>query len=54
MYRVHQIALRFHQRVDGLVRHRRFVDHVRVLTELDAGRCFGMVVQGEAALGLGT
>src|SRR5581483_387517 len=47
---VHQIALRFHHGVDGLVRHRRFVDDVRILTALDAGSCLGMVVQGEAAL----
>ena len=45
VYHVHQIALRFHHCVDGLVRHRRFVDDVRVLTALDAGRCLGVVVQ---------
>lgn len=26
MYHVHQIALRFHHRVNGFVRHRSFVD----------------------------
>src|SRR5437016_2647000 len=51
---VHQIALRFHHGVDGLVRHRGFVDDVRVLTAFDAGRCFRMIVQCEAALRLGT
>ena len=45
VHHVHQIALRFHHCVDGLVRHRRFVDDVRVLTALDAGCCLGMVVQ---------
>src|SRR5258708_15179540 len=48
---VHQIALRFHHRVNGLVRHRRFVDNVRILTALDARSCLGVIVQGEAALG---
>ena len=28
VYHVHQIALRFHHRVNGLVRHRSFVDHI--------------------------
>src|SRR5580700_4409743 len=51
---VHQITLRFHHRVDGLVRHRRFVDYIGVLTALDARRRLGMVLQSEAALGLGT
>ena len=32
VYYVHQIALRFHYGVDGLVRHRSFVDDVGVLT----------------------
>src|SRR6266849_3821855 len=50
MHHGHQIALRLHHGVNGLVRHRRFVDNVRVLTALDASRCLGMVVQGEAAL----
>src|SRR6266478_6534390 len=35
---VYQIALRFHHGVDGLVRHRRFVDDVGVLSALDARR----------------
>src|SRR3984893_11278727 len=47
---VYQIALRFHHSVNGLVRHRRFVDNVRVLTALDACRCLGVVVQRETAL----
>jgi hypothetical protein len=47
---VYQIALRFHHGVDRLVRHRRFVDDVRILTALDASCCFGMVIQGKAAL----
>src|SRR5437016_10020423 len=38
MYHIHQIALSFHHRVNGLVRHRRFVDDIRVLTALDARR----------------
>ena len=36
VHHVHQIALRFHHGIDGLVRHRRFVDDIRVLTALDA------------------
>ena len=44
VYYVHQIALRFHHRVDGLVCHRRFIDDIRILTALDAGSCFRMVV----------
>src|SRR5438309_326140 len=52
VHHVHQIALRFHHRVDGLVRHRCFVDDVRVLTALDARSCLGVVVQREAALRL--
>jgi len=32
---VHQIALRFHHRVNGLVRHRRFVNDVRMIAEGD-------------------
>src|SRR5579864_9379774 len=51
---VHQIALRFHHGVDGLVRHRGFVDDVRVLTALDAGCCLRVVIQCEAALRLRT
>src|SRR5262245_31336460 len=54
VYHVHKIALRFHHGVDGLVRHRRFVDDVRVLTALDAGCCLRVVIQCEAALRLGT
>src|SRR5271170_1581723 len=50
VYHVDQIALRFHHGVDGLVRHRRFVDDVHILAALYAGCCLGMVVQGEAAL----
>src|SRR5438094_10019278 len=50
VYHVHQIALRFHHRVDGLVCHRRLVDDVRILTTLDARCCLGMVIQREAAL----
>src|SRR5438128_2174354 len=54
VYHVHQIALRFHHGVDGLVRHRRFVDNVRVFTALDADCCLRVVVQREAALRLRT
>jgi hypothetical protein len=43
----HQIALRFHYGVDGLVRHRRFVDNVRVLTTLRTG-----VLRREAVVSL--
>ena len=49
-YYVHQIALRFHHGIDGLVSHRSFVDDISVLTALDAGCRLGVVVQGEAAL----
>src|SRR5208282_6619749 len=54
VYHVHQIALRLHHRIDGLVRHRRFVDDIRILTALDSRRCLGVVVQGETALRLCT
>ena len=54
VYYVHQIALRFHHRIDGLVRHWSFVDDIRVLTALDAGSCLGVIIQGEAALGFRT
>src|SRR5689334_20096362 len=50
VHHVHQIALRFHHGVDGLVRHWSFVDDIRVLTALDAGSCLGVIVQREAAL----
>ena len=50
MHYVHQIALRFHHGVDRLVRHRSFVDDIRVLTALDTGGCLGVIVQREAAL----
>src|SRR5437588_6550978 len=50
VYHVHQVALRFHHRVNGLVRHRSFVDDVRVLTALDASGGLGMVVPGETTL----
>jgi hypothetical protein len=54
VHHVYQIALRFHHCINGLVRHRCFVDDVRVLAAFDASRCLGVVVQGEAALRLGT
>src|SRR5205823_5048966 len=54
VYHVHQIALRFHHGVDGLVCHRRFVDDIRVLAALDTGCCLRVVIQGESALGLRT
>src|SRR5258708_4605845 len=54
VHHIHQIALRFHHCINGLVRHRCFVDDVRVLAALDASRCLGVVVQREAALGFGT
>src|ERR1700693_4509934 len=43
VYHVHQIALRFHHRVNGFVRHRRFVDNVCILTALHTGSRPGMV-----------
>src|SRR4051812_18555951 len=54
VYHVHQVALRFHHGVDGLIRHRRFVDDIRILTALDAGCGLGMVIQRETALRLRT
>ena len=36
MHHIHQVALRFHHRVDVLVGRGRFVDHVLVLAALDA------------------
>src|SRR5581483_12475648 len=50
VHHVHQIALRFHHCVNGLVRHWSFVDYVRILTALDAGRCLHVILDGEAAL----
>src|ERR1051325_11563495 len=50
VHHIHQIPLRFHHGIDRLVRHRSYVDDVRVLTALDAGSCLGMIVQREAAL----
>src|SRR5947207_15479897 len=50
VYHVYQIALRFHHRVDGLVCHRRLVDHVRVIAAFDARRRYGVVLQSEPAL----
>src|SRR5260370_7793316 len=44
MHHVHQIALRFHHGVDGLVSHRRFVDNVRILTTLDTGGFFCLFI----------
>src|SRR5258708_18092527 len=54
VHHVYQIALRFHHRVVGLVRNRRFVDNVRILTTLNACSRLGVVVQGEPALGFST
>src|SRR3954463_3161251 len=54
VHNVHQIALRFHYGVDGLVRHRRFVDDVSILTALDAGRGLRVIIHGEAPLGFRT
>src|SRR5713226_8829279 len=54
VYHVHQIALRLHHGVDGLVSHRRFVDNVRILTALDACSCLVVDVERESALGLRT
>ena len=51
--RVHdrdQVLLRLHDVLDRLVRHRRLVDDVRILTALDAGSCLGVIVEREAAL----
>ena len=50
VHHVHQIALRFHHRINGLVRHRSFIDDIRVLTTFDAGGCLSVVIQGKAAL----
>src|SRR5437870_3968024 len=50
VYHVDQIALRFHHCIDGLVRHRCFVDDVGILTALDARSRPGMIVQRKAAL----
>ncbi len=54
VYHVHQIALRFHHGIDGLLRHRSFVDDIYILTTLDNGCCLRVVVQREAALRLRT
>jgi hypothetical protein len=54
VHHVHQIALRFHHCINGLVRHRCFVDNVRILTALDARRCLGVIVQCETTLGFCT
>src|SRR5262249_38248678 len=54
VHHVHQIALRFHHSVNRLVRHRSFVNDIRVLTALDAGGCLVVIVQREAALRLPT
>jgi hypothetical protein len=54
VHHVYPTALRFHHGVGRLVRHRRFIDDVRILAALNAGRCFGMVVQGETTLRLRT
>src|SRR5437588_13125110 len=50
VYHVYQSALRFHHGIDGLVRHRRFVDDIRILTALDGGCCLRVIIQREAAL----
>ena len=47
---VYQITLRFYYRVDGLVRHWRFVDNVRVLTTLNACSRLGVIVLCETTL----
>src|SRR5207248_8065981 len=54
VYHVHQIALRFHDGINGLVRHRSFIDDIRVLTTFDAGSRLSVVVQREPALRFGT
>src|ERR1051326_4623782 len=54
VYHVDQIALRFHHGVDRLVRHRRFVDDVRIFTAFDAGCCLSGIVEREAAPGFVT
>ena len=51
MHHVHQVALRFHHRVDVLVGRGRLVDHVLVLAALDAFGRSAVVSQREAALG---
>src|SRR6266567_6539339 len=50
VYHVHQIALRFHDGINGLVPHRSFIDDIRVLTTFDAGSRLSVVVQREPAL----
>jgi len=50
VHHVHQIALRFHHGVNGLVRHWCFVNDVRVLSTLDGSRRLRVIVQREAAL----
>src|ERR1700690_4241153 len=52
MHYFHQILLRFHYRVDRLVRHRSLVDHIRILPALDASRSLDVVIDSEAPLGL--
>src|SRR5688500_16964303 len=53
MHDVDEIALRRHHRVDRLVGRGRLIEHVVVLAALDAGRGLDVVLDREAALGLG-
>src|SRR5215470_8278332 len=54
VHNVHQIALRLHDRINRLVRHRRLIDHIRVLSALDASRRLHMILHCEPTLGLRT
>jgi hypothetical protein len=47
---VYQIALRFHHGVDGLVRHRGFIDDIGILTTLEAGGRLHVIFNREATL----
>jgi hypothetical protein len=49
MHHINQITLCFHHGVNGLVRHRSFINDVRILTALNAGSRLGVIVQREAA-----
>src|SRR6266542_1163176 len=51
VHNLDQILLRVHDVVDGLVRHRRLVDHVGILAALDAGGRLDVIVDAEAPLG---
>ena len=52
--KIHKVTLRFHHRIDGLVRHRSFVDDVRVLTAFDARGRLHVIFHREATLRFAT